>query len=442
MLTWRKLGAFTIVLFAVQHACAEPTYSICEKAKVDDCFRITLDMTLTGEKRIHNDDKTVPLKLEAKAQHAFQERILLVGNSLPTKVARVYDVARAEIVNGSDRSERTLRPERKLIVAQRQHDQNTTYSPQGALLREELDLTNDNLDTLTLTGLLPTAEVKVGETWKVSNEAVQALCGFEALIKQDLVGKLEEVTEDTARVTITGKVSGIDVGATVNLTIEATSKVNLKEHRLVQLEWNTTDEREQGPVNPASSIKTTTMLKRESIKEPECLGNVALVSIPEGLDVPPSLTQLWHRDPQGRFELNYSRDWQIVAQTKDHLVLRLMDQGDFISQATITPWKSAGKAQHMSPTRFRDVVESTPRWEVEKELEAGEIEGTVKDGWAYRISALGHLDGAPVLQNYYLLAGPNGDQAIVLFTMHPKQADKLGSRDLSLFGGVEFPEAK
>jgi hypothetical protein len=309
-------------------------------------------------------------------------------------------------------------------------------------LRDELDLTNDHLDTLTLTGLLPTAEVKVGETWKIANQVVQTLCGFEGLIKHDVAGKLEEVTDDTARVTITGKVSGIDVGATVNLTIEAVAHVNLKEHRLVQLEWSTTDEREQGPVNPASSIKTTTTLKREAIKEPECLGNVALVSIPEGLDVPASLTQLWHRDPQSRFELNYSRDWQIVAQTKDHLVLRLMDQGDFVSQATITPWKSAGKGQHMSPTRFRDVVESTPRWEVEKELEVGEVEGTVKDGWAYRISALGHLDGAPVLQNFYLLAGPNGDQAIVLFTMHPKQADKLGSRDLSLVGGIEFPEAK
>jgi hypothetical protein len=52
------------------------------------------------------------------------------------------------------------------------------------------------------------------------------------------------------------------------------------------------------------------------------------------------------------------------------------------------------------------------------------------------------MDGVPALQNYFVVAGPNGDQAIVLFTMNPKQADKLGSRDLSLVGAIEFPPKK
>ena len=58
--------------------------------------------------------------------------------------------------------------------------------------------------------------------------------------------------------------------------------------------------------------------------------------------------------------------------------------------------------------------------------------------WIYRISALGQLDGNKVLQNFYLVAGPDGQQVVVAFTMTPKQADRLGTRDLSLAVSIDF----
>ena len=102
MPTWRNLGAFAIALIAIQHACAEPAYNIAEAVNVDDCFRVTLDMSLSGEMRVKKGDKTVPLKLEAKAKHAFQERVLLTTGNLPCKVARVYDVAQADLTTGAE----------------------------------------------------------------------------------------------------------------------------------------------------------------------------------------------------------------------------------------------------------------------------------------------------------------------------------------------------
>jgi len=47
-----------------------------------------------------------------------------------------------------------------------------------------------------------------------------------------------------------------------------------------------------------------------------------------------------------------------------------------------------------------------------------------------------------VLQNFYLIAGPGGEQVVVVFTMTPKQADKFGVRDLALVGAIEVPAAK
>src|SRR5206468_7046073 len=132
--------------------------------------------------------------LQARAEHEFPERILAVGaKGLPEKSARVYEAAKAVITVGSDRAEHTLRADRRLQIAQRHNDQALTYAPAGPLLREELSLTSEHFDTLSLTGLLPQKDVEIGTTWKVTDAVAQGLCSFDGLTTQDLSCKLEKV---------------------------------------------------------------------------------------------------------------------------------------------------------------------------------------------------------------------------------------------------------
>src|SRR5262249_59044477 len=114
------------------------------------------------------DGKPVPLELSATAAHEFPERALVVSKGgTVEKVARFYEKASATITVGKDRTERTLRPERRLIVAQRYKDVPLVYCPVGPLFRQELELTSEHFDTLHLSGLLPGKAVGVGATWKV-----------------------------------------------------------------------------------------------------------------------------------------------------------------------------------------------------------------------------------------------------------------------------------
>jgi hypothetical protein len=132
----------------------------------------------------------------------------------------------------------------------------------------------------------------------------------------------------------------------------------------------------------------------------------------------------------------------MVGEPDGRLVLRLMERGDFVAQATITPWRPAEKGKHLSADEFKAGIANTPGWEPEKELQAGEVPGGGDGRWTYRVSLLGKADGIAVLQNFYLLAGPNGDQVVVAVTLTPKKAEQLGSRDLSLAGSIEFPSDK
>jgi hypothetical protein len=118
-----------------------------------------------------------------------------------------------------------------------------------------------------------------------------------------------------------------------------------------------------------------------------------------------------------------------------------MDRGDFVAQATITPWTKAAPGTHLSPEEFKDAMADTPGWEPDEVQEDGAM--PAKDGfWVYRVSALGEMDGLKVLQNFFLMAGPQGDQVVVAVTLRPAMAQKLGTRDLKLVDGIDFAGKK
>jgi hypothetical protein len=437
----RILGTIVVALAIVRNGSAQ-TFPLSETLRAGDCLRIHLEMKLSGEMRINKDGKAVSLKLEANAAHEFPERILKVGpDGMAEKAARVYEKAKAVITVDKEANERTLRAERRMFVVQRNQDRLVVYSPAGPLTREELELTGEHFDTLAVLGLLPGRAVAVGESWKVANPIAQALCNFEGLTEQSLVCKLEEVKDQMARVSVTGSATGIDLGALAKLHIEATYQYDLKAKRLTRLEWNQKDERDQGPASPATSVQTSITLTRMGIEQPPALSDVALVSVPEGAEPPLPLTQLEYQDPKGRFALLYGREWQTVSQGEEHVVMRLLDRGDFVAQVTITPWTAADKGKHLSAEEFRQAMSETPGWEPEDELQAGEV--PAEGGrWIYRISALGELDGTKVMQNFYLVAAPDGQQVVLAFTMAPKQADRLGSRDLSMAANTLIPGSR
>jgi len=178
---WRIPGSVVVALVVARAGWAE-TYPLAETVQAADHFQVHLDMTVAGEIRANKDGKPNPLKLTATVTHEFPERVLTVSpKGVPEKVARYYETAKAVISLGGDRSERALRPERRLLVAQRHQDDSLVYCPAGTLTREELELTTEHFDTLALTGLLPGKAVAVGESWPVANATAQALCHFEGL---------------------------------------------------------------------------------------------------------------------------------------------------------------------------------------------------------------------------------------------------------------------
>lgn len=435
MAFWRNVASL-LTLLAISASASAQTHALVHKAAVDDCFRYSLDMHLTGDLQV---GKTKALKLSASATHVYPECVLVIDESRVKKVARVYETAQALIVVGAGKSSRSLRPDRTLIVVQRPDDDKLTYCPKGSLTREELELTDGHLDTLTLAALLPTKEVKVGDAWKINAADVQTLCHFDGLNQQDLQAKLVEVKDGVARVKITGQASGIELGALVKLDIQASYLFDLKKGHIVSATWKQRDERGPGPVSPASTFDIIYEVKCARIDRPSALSPIGLISVPEGFEPPPVLLQIIYEDPEGRYRFLHEREWHTAGNTGEHLVLRYIERGDFIAQASLVSGPKRQPGDHLSPDAFKQLIAQNSAWQQDQELQVGTVPSAEAGRWTYRVSALGALDGMRVLQNFFVIASPAGQHLLVTVTLSQVNVEALGSKDLVLIGNIDLP---
>jgi hypothetical protein len=436
---FRRAATTLVVVVAFTPMARAQPVNLTETPASGDCFRYSVELDVAGKLLITQEGQKLAIRLEAKARHAFSERTLIVTDGLPARSARHYEDATASAVVDVDRSNRSLPTDRRLIVAMRSSEGTFCFAPAGPLTRDELDLVTEHFNPQCLAGFLPGKAVNIGDTWSVTPAAAQAACQFDGLIKHTLTGTLTAVADGKATFTVEGTAEGIEHGAKVTLTINATGTFDLTAKRIVALTWKQKDDREQGPVAPASQVEATVTLKRQPLAEPpKELIDSALATVPKA-EVPAAMTLLRHTDPKGNYSLVYPRNWHITGQTDQHLVLRLLEKGEFIAQATVVAWKKEAAGKHTSTDDFKKAVSSAPGWMATRVLE--DAETTSPDGrWLYRIVAEGKMDDLPVVQGFHLLAGPQGDQAAVTFAMKPEKVKAVGSRDRELVQAIVFPK--
>lgn len=420
--------AFAMALAPTSAFCQ--THSIFEKTTAGDCVRVSLKATVQGKLSLTRDGKPADLPIASSSVHEFDEKALPITNDL-RPVVRVYRAASA----GDERSRRELRADRRIMVVTRSREGLAAYSPSGSLTRGELELVAEHFDVSALPNILPGKAVAVGESWKLDPATVQALCLFDGLTSSDLTASLKTVENGAVRIEIAGKATGVENGASVAIEVAAEARFDTVKSRVVGLRWSQKDVRGQGPATPASELTMSLTLTREPLAtEPKELTGVAL-------EAPAHANLLEQVDAQGRYALYYARDWHIVGATDRHLILRLMDHGEFVAQATVIPWKKLAAGQKSDTDEFRKAVSESPGWTPEKTVEASEVAG-VPGHSTYRVIATGDLEGVKVVQFFYLVAGSGGDQCVVTLTLKPGNEAKLAGRDLELVNGIRFPKAK
>ncbi len=428
--------AAVLVLFAVAPPASAQPVALVETARPGDTARYTLDLKLTGQLVLTENGAKQAVRLDAVARHRFAETTLAVAEGLPARSARYYDEATATATVGGDKSERTLPADRKLVVAQRNPDGTFGYCPAGPVTREELDLVTEHFDPHCLAGLLPGKAVNVGDTWPIADPAAQAAGLFDGLTKNALQGKLVSAADGKATFAITGTLEGVENGAKVALAVDATGTFDVSAGRVTDLVWKQTDDRAAGPVTPAAKVDATIALRREfGAGVPAELAAEALAAIPA--EAPAAAGRLRQPGPQGQYELVHPRDWHVTGMTDTHLVLRLLDGGEFVAQATVSPWTKAAPGEHTPADDFKKAASAAPGWVPTRVVEDAAVPAAAGH-WVYRLAVEGKSQDVAVLRVAYLVAGPRGDQVVMTVVAPADRAKLLAGRDAALAAGIGF----
>ncbi len=134
METWR-ISCVSACMLAITSVSWGQTYNLSEEPKTGESFRLNMETNLIGVMKIKKDDRKSQMQLSAKNEHTFVEKVLATQKGVIRKSARFYDKSLCIALVGNDKTERSLRDDRRLIVAQRIADNLTCYSPAGPLTR-------------------------------------------------------------------------------------------------------------------------------------------------------------------------------------------------------------------------------------------------------------------------------------------------------------------
>ena len=341
MMFVRRMLAAAAILFAATSVVRCDAYLLAESDQTGDCFHVTLDMKLTGEIRVRKGDDAIKLKLTANASHDFQERVRPpTPTACPKRMARVYETAKAGIHVNNDASERTLRPERRLVVAQRDKQRLLVYSPAEVYAGR-----GGNAAISSTRWSCPACWLARRWPWRHMEGAQRRGPGSVPLRGPDGADPDRQAGRGQGRrrdLLDHGTSSGIDQGAMVKMTINATGKFDLNSKRVVELNWTQKDDRDQGPVaRPHRG--------GDDDAGPQA-DRPAGVAVPGGADVGAGRHAAGHAGASWSFcdpRALLVPLWPGVAdRVADRRPRRAAadGRGDFVAQSTVTPWTQEEKA--------------------------------------------------------------------------------------------------
>lgn len=375
--------------------------------------------------------KAVPVKVESRLGFAERLKGTVAVRRLNEAVVRIETASRPMTTRA--------RPELALVIAERVENGARVYSPGGPFSRPELNLVQSPLDPLIVRELLPDRAVEVGDTWEISAATARALSDYDALASQTVRCEVKSIDDAVAVIHVGGEVRGAARGGEGTLKLEGSLTFDRRAGWVRQVSLERTEVRKPGPIEPGFSFKGTLALEREAIALPSELSDEAIAGLP--LDAPAHLLLLQFAAPDGRYRLLHDRDWHLFWDDTRTAVLKRLDRGDLVAQCNLSVGPNAGKGRHQDPAQFREDIRRALGKRFVAFLGAGEIDNGADGGYRYRVTVQGKEGDQSVLWNYYLIAGPDGDQLLATFTCNAADQKRLGDQDLEMVGSLEWTNA-
>ncbi len=428
---------------ALLAACSFPAYAADEplllavNAGETRPQQVKLAVEVAGQLKMNpsgREVKFLPLSVTAELNF-LQRRLPELLDSSAVRLVRQYTGAEAKFNLKNTEFAHQLRNDRRLMVLQTDGDSGNYFSPLGPLTREELDLIDVPGSGVLPELLLPGKELKVGETWTLTDAAVVRLLSLDAVHKQDIVGKYDELRDGIAILSLEGKVAGAVGGVSSDVNLKAKLNLDPKQQLLTWLALSFTENRAIGHAQPGYDVTTRIRMLTALVDSAPDISEASISSLP--LVAKSGETLLAFRSEKGGFELNHDRRWRVMSERYDNAVLRMIDRGELVAQCNISKLKSFAKDEKLTLETFQEDVKVA--LEKQKATITEAAQSTSEAGiLVQRLTANGVASELPIQWTYYHLADPAGRRASIVFTIDAKLAEKYAHIDQEIIAAFRF----
>jgi hypothetical protein len=146
---------------------------------------------------------------------------------------------------------------------------------------------------------------------------------------------------------------------------------------------------------------------------------------------------LYDSEDKAAWKFLHSRNWYVIYDEPTGTKLRLLHNGELLSQCDVA---QMGKADPASPTTLESF-----RGDLKKGLGdhfgkiISEQEGKTKKGYReLKIVVGNNSEEMPLVWIYYLLTKPNGDQTVIAYVVQSDNLEKFGDADREIVDSFEM----
>lgn len=404
-----------------------------------------------------------PMALDVQTRLIFNERVLALagegtanstsrgqaaGSPVRGKPVRVvrHVMQAASAINGEKGEIRpmsaVLRPEVALLVAERSTADGSVvvFCPSGPLKREELEVVQAVGDPLAIAEILPSAPVRPGRSWRIGEAAARGISQYDAIKANTLDAVLESVDQARAVVRLHGRIEGSLQGAQGLMTCDGVLTFDRRRGWIERLELNRNESRRPGPIEVGLDVKSTLTFTRVAENPPATLSDAALATA--SLETTPQRLWLTQDAPGGKAHLLHDRHWHQFWDDPKLVVLKRLDGSRVVAQCNLVVAPPAGRGQHQDPSQFRDEVRRVLGQRFVQFIGTGTVGGDPAGGFRFKVGVQGREGDLGVVWYYYLVAGPDGNQLVVTYTLAARDAQTFGDQDAEMIGTLRWHQPR
>lgn len=380
-------------------------------------------------------------KMEVVAGFRYEERIDRYDLSQETasiRSIRQYDQAGMKRHYNGVITRPLLDRSRKNIICDYDGGKMTLYSPAGPFKNDQFLLIDElPANTALLDLLLPNREVRLGDEWTISDAALRALLGWDAVENNTVRLVLTAIIDDMAQVDLflgdagsdqdgnplPSTLQGASLGASISADIQGKFQFDLKTNRMTWFGLMMTENRSESLVEPGLDWKATLRIRIAPLQNPENLTDDALDSLFK--EPAPELLELLYNGQKGPWSFRHAREWRMIEDGEKSAALTFIANGEGIAQCNI-----------LSNDKIElDSLPTMDAYKAELKKGLGErfgrfvTESEYMSDFGDRVYAVmidGQYEEIPFRWLYYLITDAAGHQVTVMFEIRADELDRFG----------------